>query len=210
MSKTIHYKKGLFSCILLTVLTCSACGLIYKQNIQQGNALEEEELQQLYIGMNKRQVLFVLGSPSIQDPFEQQRWDYVQTYSRRGEPMVQRTVTLTFENDLLAAIVGIDQTPSALVDAEELPGDIETGATLTEDDSATNPDPGARESEVKAEEALKPEADVNGIGAPSAEERKFESEGDDEVMQVEQDIDAAGDEKIKEKDEELEEKEGEP
>lgn len=210
MSNKIHHTKGLFSCLLLTLLTCSACGLIYKQNIQQGNALEEEELQQLYIGMNKRQVLFVLGSPSIQDPFEQQRWDYVQTYSRRGEPMVQRTVTLTFENDLLAAIVGIDQTPSALVDAEELPGDFETGATLTEDDSATNPDPGARDAEVQAEEALKPEADVNGIGAPSAEERKFESEGDDEVMQAEQDIDAAGDEKIKEKDEELEEKEGEP
>jgi len=210
MSFSIHTKSRLFSSLLLALFTCSACGLIYKQNIQQGNALEEEDLQQLYIGMNKRQVLFVLGSPSIQDPFEQQRWDYVQTYSRRGEPMVQRTVTLTFENDLLAGIIGVDQTPSALVDAEELPGDVETGATLTEDDSAASPDEASRAAEVQAEEALKPEADVDGIGAPSAQERKFEDEGDDEVMKAEQDIDAAGDEKIEEKDEELEEKEGEP
>lgn len=210
MSNRIHRTKVLFPCILLALLTCSSCGLIYKQNIQQGNALEEEDLQQLYIGMNKRQVLFVLGSPSIQDPFEQQRWDYVQTYSRRGEPMVQRTVTLTFENDLLAEIIGVDQTPSALVDAEELPGDEETGATLTPDDSATSPDEGSRDAEVNAEESLKPEADVDGIGTPSAEEQKFEDKGDDEVMKEEQEIDDAGDAKIEEKDEELEEKTAEP
>ena len=70
--------------MLLTLLVGTACGLIYKQNIQQGNALEQEDLDELYIGMNKRQVLFVLGSPAIHDPFQQQRWDYVQTFSRRG------------------------------------------------------------------------------------------------------------------------------
>ena len=32
--------------------------ITYKQNIQQGNALEQEDLDELYIGMNKRQVSF--------------------------------------------------------------------------------------------------------------------------------------------------------
>jgi outer membrane protein assembly factor BamE len=96
----------LLFCLLSSVLFCSACGLIYKQNIQQGNALEQEDLDELYIGMNPRQVLFVLGTPSVRDPFHQERWDYVQTFSRRGNPPVMRTVTLRFEDGLLAEIVG--------------------------------------------------------------------------------------------------------
>ena len=42
-----------------TASVSSACGLIYKQNNQQGNTLEQEDLDELYIGMNPRQVLFV-------------------------------------------------------------------------------------------------------------------------------------------------------
>jgi outer membrane protein assembly factor BamE (lipoprotein component of BamABCDE complex) len=95
--------------VLLTVATlATGCNLIYKQNIQQGNALEQEDLDELYVGMNQRQVLFVLGTPSVKDPFNQDRWDYVQTFSRRGNEPVLRTVTLYFENGLLKEIVGQD------------------------------------------------------------------------------------------------------
>ena len=186
--------KRLFAGSLIALLACSGCGLIYKQNIQQGNALEDEDLDQLYIGMNKRQVLFVLGSPSIHDPFHLERWDYVQTYSRRGEAMVQRTVTLRFEKDLLVELIGVDQTPTALVDEEP------ASVVVSSDDksapaakSALDPDAGSQQAEDKAEEALKPEADVNGIGAPSSQERKFEDKGDDAVTKEEQDIDAEED-----------------
>ena len=115
---------------LVAMLALSACNLIYKQNVQQGNALEQEDLDELYMGMNRRQVLFVLGTPSVRDPFHQDRWDYVQTYSRRGGPLVQRTVTLRFENDALAEIIGAENpfdTPieeSAALDEEE-PEDID-------------------------------------------------------------------------------------
>jgi hypothetical protein len=131
--------------------------------------------------MNKRQVLFVLGSPSIQDPFVQKRWDYVQTFSRRGEPMVQRTVTLRFENDLLAEIIGVDQTPSALVDVEELPAEGgETDATPAAESAAGNANAESGQAEVQAEAPEKPEAEVQGIGQPSAQERKLDEEGADE------------------------------
>ena len=96
----------LILCSSLVLFAGTGCGLIYKQNIQQGNALEQEELDELYIGMNQRQVLFVLGTPSIKDPFQPDRWDYVQTFSRRGSDMMQRTVTLRFEDGLLSEIVG--------------------------------------------------------------------------------------------------------
>lgn len=92
--------------LILCTLACSGCNLIYKQNIQQGNAIEQDDLDELYVGMNRRQVLFVLGTPSVQDPFHPDRWDYVQTFSRRGGPMVERTVTLRFKDDLLTEIDG--------------------------------------------------------------------------------------------------------
>lgn len=108
---------------LIALIGLSACNLIYTQNVQQGNALEQEDLDELYIGMNRRQVLFVLGTPSIRDPFHDDRWDYVQTFSRRGEPMIQRTVTLRFDNDALAEIIGADdpitETASFVIDDED-------------------------------------------------------------------------------------------
>lgn len=101
---TIRFLFTLFFCTLVS----TGCNLIYKQNIQQGNAIEQDDLDELYIGMNQRQVLFVLGTPSIKDPFRADRWDYVQTFSRRGSDMVQRTVTLRFEDGLLSEIDGQD------------------------------------------------------------------------------------------------------
>jgi outer membrane protein assembly factor BamE len=122
----IPMTKRFISIAFAALLSISGCNLIYKQNVQQGNALEQEDLDELYVGMNRRQVLFVLGTPSIRDPFHQERWDYVQTYSRRGGPLVQRTVTLRFEDDALSEIIGAENpfdTP------------IEESAALDEDDS---------------------------------------------------------------------------
>jgi outer membrane protein assembly factor BamE len=96
--------------LLCLMLLCppilSGCNLIYKQNIQQGNALEQEDLDQLELGMSKNQVAFLLGTPAIRDPFHQDRWDYISTFSRRGGEPVRRLVTLRFENDTLVEKVG--------------------------------------------------------------------------------------------------------
>jgi outer membrane protein assembly factor BamE len=96
--------------LLLLALAClflaGGCNLIYKQNIQQGNALEQEDLDELEIGMTKNQVSFLLGTPAISDPFNHDRWDYISTFSRRGGDPVRRLVSLEFENDRLAKMTG--------------------------------------------------------------------------------------------------------
>ena len=94
--------------VLLAVLALNTgCKLIYKQNVQQGNAHEQEDLDQVELGMSKKQVAYLLGTPAIQDPFHKDRWDYISMLSRRGGEPVRRLVTLTFENDLLVATDGI-------------------------------------------------------------------------------------------------------
>ena len=49
---------------------------VYKINIQQGHIITQEMVDQLKVGMTKRQVRFVLGNSLVPDPFDNNRWDY--------------------------------------------------------------------------------------------------------------------------------------
>ena len=134
--------------VLMTVLILNTgCKLIYKQNVQQGNAHEQEDLDQLELGMTKKQVAYLLGTPAIHDPFHQNRWDYISMLSRRGGEPVRRLVTLTFENDVLIETEGVGdstggdikalaETQTAVRDID----DIETarGTQLVTDDGVIN------------------------------------------------------------------------
>ncbi|WP_262378766.1 outer membrane protein assembly factor BamE [Luteimonas viscosa] len=88
---------------LLIAMATAGCGMLYKQPIYQGNLIEKSAIDQLQVGMDKQQVLTLLGTPSIADPFHHQRWDYTATQrlNRRGHTEV-RNMTLWFENDQLA------------------------------------------------------------------------------------------------------------
>lgn len=88
---------------LLAALLVSGCGLLYRQPIHQGNLIDKDQAEQLQAGMSKQQVLALLGTPAITDPFHAQRWDYTGTQrtTRVGRTEV-RNLTLWFENDALA------------------------------------------------------------------------------------------------------------
>jgi len=167
-------------CISLAAYACTGCGLIYKQNIQQGNALEQEELDELYIGMNQRQVLFVLGTPSIMDPFHPDRWDYVQTFSRRGGEMVQRTVTLRFEDGMLSEIVGQDDPfASSAPEAGSSPA-AASGAVAT---FVKKPEASPQDASVEsAEEEIlgkgKGTPDIDTVPERAAEDREYQRDRD--------------------------------
>lgn len=76
-------------------------GCLYRQPVFQGNLLEERNVAQLEAGMSKRQVFLLLGSPSVADPFRQNRWDYVASEQRgHGKPEV-KVFTVHFEGDQL-------------------------------------------------------------------------------------------------------------
>ncbi len=95
MQKLLIY----FSAALL--LTLSACTL-HRPTVQQGNVLDPEALAQLRLGLNKRQVKFILGNPVLNDPFHAERWDYVYWLKpEQGKP-ARQTLTLFFENDTLS------------------------------------------------------------------------------------------------------------
>lgn len=91
-------------------LAVSGCHLVYTPDVRQGNLLDKtidkKAVDQLKPGLTKRQVLLLVGTPSVATPFDQSRWDYVSTYSHRGGPMQVSTMTLYFNNDILARVEG--------------------------------------------------------------------------------------------------------
>lgn len=87
---------------VVLMIATSGCGILYKQPIYQGTLVDPAAVEQLQVGMSKQQVQALLGSPSIDDPFHAQRWDYTATRrtDRRGNTEVKNLV-LQFENDAL-------------------------------------------------------------------------------------------------------------
>lgn len=74
--------------LAIALLTLPVTGCVYRVDVQQGNLLEDKEIEAIKVGMTHSQVRFLLGTPAIADPFHADRWDYIY-YFRRGR---QRTV----------------------------------------------------------------------------------------------------------------------
>ncbi|MFY2764996.1 outer membrane protein assembly factor BamE [Arenimonas sp. MALMAid1274] len=88
--------------LLVAALLMTGCGIIYRQPVFQGNLLESKNVEQLKVGLSRAQVLSLLGSPPVADPFHQSRWDYVATERRRVGDTEVKNLTLWFEGETLA------------------------------------------------------------------------------------------------------------
>ena len=80
--------------------------IVYRPDIQQGNTLDQETINQLKPGMTKTQVRFLLGTPMLVDVFHQDRWDYVYTMTEGWGDMEEKRVTLFFDDDRLVRLEG--------------------------------------------------------------------------------------------------------
>jgi outer membrane protein assembly factor BamE len=85
--------------------TASAAGCVYRMDIQQGNLLDAEQVEQVEVGMTRSQVRFLLGTPMVIDSFESERWDYVYSLRRGHSRKVERRhLVVWFEGDKVARI----------------------------------------------------------------------------------------------------------
>lgn len=87
MGKTVNMfkkfsdkRKGMMCGILLSLSVLSGCSFIpteYKMDIQQGNLVTQDMVNQLKPGLTQNQVKFIMGTPLLTDIFHADRWDYV-------------------------------------------------------------------------------------------------------------------------------------
>jgi outer membrane protein assembly factor BamE len=89
-------------------LLLSAC--VYSIDIQQGNFLEDKDIERVSVGMTRVQVRSLLGTPMVSDPFEGARWDYVYYYKQtRTNQVTQRNFIVYFEGDKVSRVERTDQ-----------------------------------------------------------------------------------------------------
>ena len=98
------HRLFLLAIIFSTLAFTSGC--VYRANIAQGNLIEQKDLDQVEVGMTRNQVRFLLGTPLIDDPFHQNRWDYAY-FIRIGRDAAafKRWVTVIFDNDNVTEIL---------------------------------------------------------------------------------------------------------
>lgn len=107
------YRKWKFypmriSLLVLAFALLGACGFpgVYKINVEQGNIVTQEMADQLKPGMTRRQVRFILGTPLIEDTFNQNRWDYLYVKRNGMKVLAESRLTVEFEGDALVKVSG--------------------------------------------------------------------------------------------------------
>lgn len=92
--------------VLFLLLASLASGCVYQASLSQGNLLDQEDIDQVEVGMTRGQVRFLLGTPMIDDPFHEDRWDYVY-YLRIGRQKAtfKRWISVYFDGDNVTEIV---------------------------------------------------------------------------------------------------------
>ncbi|MGE8361052.1 outer membrane protein assembly factor BamE [Pseudomonas sp.] len=128
MQKTKLLLTSLTLTGLIALAGCSFPG-VYKIDIQQGNVVTQDMIDQLRPGMTRSQVRFIMGNPLMTDTFHANRWDYLYSIQPGGGQRLQERVSVVFNgNDQLVglsgdfmpgvsrdqAILGEDGTPQAV------------------------------------------------------------------------------------------------
>ncbi len=97
--------------LLFAALCLSACGFVgfpgvYRIDVEQGNIVTQEMVDQLQPGMTRRQVRFILGTPLIEDPFNRDRWDYPYVKRNGRTVLSESRLAVFFDGDKLVKYEG--------------------------------------------------------------------------------------------------------
>jgi len=98
-------RRNLSLTVILTALLL-ASGCVYQAALSQGNLLDQDDVDQVEVGMTKGQIRFLLGTPMIDDPFHENRWDYIY-YLRIGreKAIFKRWLSIYFESDKVSEVI---------------------------------------------------------------------------------------------------------
>lgn len=189
-----NMRKLIYPIVLPLSVALTACTTImenipgvYTLDIQQGNVINQDMVDQLKPGMTKRQVLYVMGSSMLVDVFHEKRWDYLYSEQLGGESRKQKKVSLFFNDEKLVAIQG-DFRPSIVpvakksnettVDVPPRELDKTLGEKIT---SIFDDEPPVKQNKVKKAHELKKERAVKKFKEAKAVD-KVETQEEDNSL----------------------------
>lgn len=97
-------KKQLLIIISLLV-SLSLTGCIHRRPIRQGNLIKASAVAQLHNGLTKQRVSQIMGTPLLENTFNQNRWDYVYTIEPYKQPRLTKRVSVIFRNNQVVQVI---------------------------------------------------------------------------------------------------------
>ena len=106
MTLSIRMRDLQVALALCSTLLLTACLQPYRMEIQQGNIFDQSTLDQVKVGMTKKQVRFLLGTPLVSDPFHANRWDYFYSLYSHDQKLSERyQISVIFSEKGVSKIV---------------------------------------------------------------------------------------------------------
>jgi outer membrane protein assembly factor BamE len=100
MRKSLIFKLLAIGLMTISIVSCSFLEFpgVYRLDIPQGNLVDPEKAEQVQIGMEPRQVRYLLGTPLVTDTFNQNRWDYFYSVQQYNKVNIEHHLSILFEN----------------------------------------------------------------------------------------------------------------
>jgi outer membrane protein assembly factor BamE len=112
--------------LLSAALITAGCGSVtdylphflepYRPDIQQGNVITSDMVDQLRPGMTRDQVRFMLGTPLLTDAFHPDRWDYLYYLNPRVGAPQRRNLVVYFKDNRLDHFTSDPMPPESMAD----------------------------------------------------------------------------------------------
>ncbi|MDG0991586.1 MAG: outer membrane protein assembly factor BamE [Luminiphilus sp.] len=107
----LHLRSPLIPITLALALLSGCSGSLsflsaYRIDVEQGNIVTTEMIEQLKPGMTRRQVRFVMGTPLIEDTFNTDRWDYRYFLRNGNKTLEESKLSVFFDGDNLINVSG--------------------------------------------------------------------------------------------------------
>lgn len=100
---SVSVKRYRIALLVAAAIWLGAC--VYRVDVQQGNLLEQDEIDGVKVGMTRNQVRFLLGTPVAQNAFHSDRWDYIYFFKQgRSRKADRRWLIVYFDDDLVREI----------------------------------------------------------------------------------------------------------
>ncbi len=97
--------RSLLTRLLIPLLLCGLTACVYRVDVQQGNLLDQTDIDAVQIGMTRSQVRFLLGTPLAGTGLRKDRWDYMY-YLKPGksDTALQHWVIIWFKDEVVTKI----------------------------------------------------------------------------------------------------------
>jgi len=108
------YRPSLLLIPLIVGMLAGCFPGVYYIEIPQGNLINDSKLAEVKIGMEPRQVLYLLGTPLVTSSFNQNRWDYYYSVHHNGDTEIDHYITILFDEGRVIAVKNNLEKPAHL------------------------------------------------------------------------------------------------